>query len=141
MPAADVSVSSHYPRPYSGYEAFEACFEAITRPNPFDWPQIALWATWLANPFFVVALISSACAWRRLSVIVSGSAAGIAPMIIVCFWPGVSWFLNYPAFWFWWGSMIVALLAAVFVLEKAPMPYADDFGPMKALEPRTPLSS
>jgi hypothetical protein len=80
----------------------------------------------MANPAVGSAFAFIAVGWRRMAIICSS----VACIMALGVYPYCDLFVSYPGFWFWWGSMIVALLSACFLLKRPSFAQAEDYGPM-----------
>lgn len=139
LPATGYSIRGSNKDSYIlGYEAFEFCFRTLYMDEAWSWERIGCVAAWLANPAFWLAIICLFGHWRFAAILFAGSACILAPCIL----PGsVAWIVGHSGFWVWWSSMVAALLSALFLLKRSPVPFAEDFGPLKSREVRTVTSS
>jgi hypothetical protein len=75
-----------------------------------------------------------------------GFAAGGAVLAMTVLPRWWSAFIEFPSYWLWWGSALVTLLMAVFLLPRRPTPFTEDYGPLTApaeppvAEPLTPAT-
>jgi hypothetical protein len=90
---------------------------------------------WLANPSIWLAVGCLAIGWRRMAIV----TASIGGLLCLCVLP-IWWVLvfEYPAYWFWWGSAVAALLSRLFLLPRPPQPFVEDYRPMSG-PPQTPV--
>ena len=111
-----------------GYVAFEAGMEAIDR-HDLGWhrKRVELIAAWLANPAIWIALVCLAYGRRRAALLAAGAGSVLA-MSVLPTW--LRFLIDYPGYWFWWGSAVAAVLTALFVLPPPAAQFAEDFGPL-----------
>jgi hypothetical protein len=114
----------------SGYEAFRHCFQSFYFRYGWDWGRIGCGTVWMANPAIWCAFVFIAAGRRRMAVISAITACALA--LAGCF----EWtlFVSYPGFWFWWGSMVTAILSECFLMRRSSPPQAEDYGPLKNSE-------
>jgi hypothetical protein len=119
----------------SGAVAFELGFRATFLPEK-EWPleRVELAAAWMANPVIWLAIGGLALGFRRIAMIAAGIGCALCLLVLPRWGEEL---VQYPAYWCWWGSSILALLAALFLFPRQLVPYVEDFKPMTA-PPLTP---
>jgi hypothetical protein len=106
------------------------CVRYFFLEHRWDLSWVCYASGWMANPALWCAILFIAIGWRRMAVF---SASAACLLALVLFWNG-TWFILFPAFWFWSASMIAALLCAWYLLKTASPLQDEDYGPLKIRE-------
>jgi hypothetical protein len=131
---------------YSGADAFRVGWRAMfmdgwNEPRIYEWLELV--AAWWANPAIWAASFSFVFGWRKLTIAFAAGGAVLAMTVLPNWWQA---FIEYPSYWLWWGSALVTLAMALFLLPRRATPFAEDYGPLAApaetpfAEPLTPVT-
>jgi hypothetical protein len=119
-----------------GYEVFKICFGLVCKLDCWSTDRAPLVLAWIANPAMWGVVAFLAARLRSLALVFAATACGLA----LCILPfEAASFIGYPGYWFWLGSMIAAMLAALFLLPRPRNEFVDDYGTMKDSVPFTPV--
>ena len=112
---------------HNGWEAFEVGYGAIIDLEEWFPGRVLLIAGWLANPAIWTAIVCLALGWRRMAAVTASVGCLLTLCVLPDWWQLV---VDHPAYWFWWGSSVAALLCALFLLPRTPQPFVEDYRPM-----------
>jgi hypothetical protein len=94
---------------FTGYDAFQTGFRALTEIEPKEWECWLLSAAWLVNPLLWAAVIATIARRRLVARIAAFSAVALALPALIHYFGIIA---RQPGYWCWLGAAVLLALSS-----------------------------